>query len=160
MSDKVVFVSVVGSALLLATLSLGPGIPVLPFQLLSVASAQSSPGSQEIQGTPKFEIVEATIEDIQKAITTKQMTATDIVHMYLQRIKTYNGVCVNQPEGILGPVSTIPNAGQINALMTLNLRPEHREEWGFDERKARSMTDREDNDPDMPDALEVAAALG
>ena len=159
MSDKVVFVSVVGSALLLATLSPFPGIPVLPFQFLSVAFAQNSPGSQEIQGTPKFEIVEATIEDIQKAITTKQMTATDIVHMYLERIKTYNGVCVNQPEGILGPVSTIPNAGQINALMTLNLKPEHREEWGFDERKARSMTDREDNDPDMPDALEVAAAL-
>ncbi len=109
--------------------------------------------------TPKFEIVEATIEDIQKAITTQQITATDIVHMYLERIKTYNGVCVNQPEGILGPVSTIPNAGQINALMTLNLRPEHREEWGFDARKARSMTDREDNDPEMPDALEVAAAL-
>ena len=80
----------------------------------------------ENQGTPKFEIVEVTIEDIQKAITTKQITATDIVHMYLERIKTYNGVCVNQPEGILGPVSTIPNAGQINALMTLNLRPEHR----------------------------------
>ena len=113
----------------------------------------------ENQGTPKFEIVEVTIEDIQKAITTKQITATDIVHMYLERIKTYNGVCVNQPEGILGPVSTIPNAGQINALMTLNLRPEHREEWGFDVGKARSMTDREDNDPDMPDALEVAAAL-
>ena len=84
MSDKVVFVRVVGSALLLATLSPGPGIPVLPFQFLSEASAQNSPGSQEIQGTPKFEIVEATIEDIQKAITTKQRTATDIVYMYLE----------------------------------------------------------------------------
>ena len=126
--------------------------------VLSLASC-SSPDSQETQGTPEFEIVEATIEDIQNAITTKQTTATEIVHMYLERIKAYNGVCVNQPEGILGPVSTIPNAGQINALMTLNLRPEQREAWGFDERRARSMTDGEDNDPDMPDALEVAAAL-
>ena len=115
----------------------------------SLAYAQDKP----------FNLVEATIEDIQKAITTRQITATDIVHMYLERIKAYNGACVNQPEGILGRVSTIPNAGQINALMTLNLKPDHREAWGFDQRKARSMTDREDNDPDMPDALEVAAAL-
>jgi len=106
-----------------------------------------------------FNVVEATIADIQKAITTKQLTATDIVHMYLERIKAYNGACVNQPEGILGRVSPIPHAGQINALMTLNLRPEHRAAWGFDERKARSITDREDSAPGMPDALEVAAAL-
>jgi Asp-tRNA(Asn)/Glu-tRNA(Gln) amidotransferase A subunit family amidase len=106
-----------------------------------------------------FNIVEAAIADIQKAITTKQITATDIVHRYLERIKAYNGACVNQPEGILGRVSTLPHAGQINALMTLNLRPEHREAWGFDGRKARSMTDPEDNDPALPDALEAAAAL-
>jgi Asp-tRNA(Asn)/Glu-tRNA(Gln) amidotransferase A subunit family amidase len=30
---------------------------------------------------------------------------------------------------------------------------------GFDDRKARSMTDRVDDDPAMPDALEIAAAL-
>ena len=121
--------------------------------------AQNPPGPLKNKGTPKFEIVEATIEDIQKAITIRQITATDVVHMYLERIKAYNGVCVNEPEGILGPVSTIPNAGQINALITLNLGPEHREEWGFDERKARSMTDLEDNDPNMPDAIEVASVL-
>ena len=45
----------------------------------------------------RFNVVEATIADIQKAITTKQVTATDIVHMYLERIKAYNGACVNQP---------------------------------------------------------------
>ena len=43
--------------------------------------------------------------------------------------------------------------------MTLNLRPAARKKWGFDDRKARSMTDAVDNDPNMPDALEVAAAL-
>lgn len=60
--------------------------------------------------------------------------------------------------GILGPITTIPHARQVNALSTLNLRPSARKTWGFDERKARSLTDAEDNNPDMPDALEVAAA--
>ena len=60
---------------------------------------------------------------------------------------------------MLGRIETIPNAGQINALSTLNLRPPTREQWGFDARKARSMTDAVDADPAMPDALEVAAAL-
>ena len=43
--------------------------------------------------------------------------------------------------------------------MTLNLRPVARRKWGFDERKARSMTDPVDDDPNMPDALEIAAKL-
>jgi Asp-tRNA(Asn)/Glu-tRNA(Gln) amidotransferase A subunit family amidase len=60
--------------------------------------------------------------------------------------------------GILGPITTIPHAGQINALSTLNLRPSARKTWGFDERKARSLTDLDDHNPNMPDALEVAAA--
>ena len=65
---------------------------------------------------------------------------------------------MNEPQGILGPVTTIPRAGQINALSTLNLRPAARERWGFDARKARSMTDRLDSASEMPDALETAAA--
>ena len=52
----------------------------------------------------------------------------------------------------------IANAGQINALSTLNLRPAVREAWGFDRLKARSLTDATDAAPEMPDALEVAAA--
>jgi amidase len=40
----------------------------------------------------------------------------------------------------------------------LNLRPSARKTWGFDERKARTLTDTADSDPIMPDALEVAAA--
>jgi len=106
-----------------------------------------------------FQIEEATIAQIHRAILTKQLTSTDLVKMYLDRIKAYNGTCVNEPEGILGPISTIPNAGKINALMTLNLRPATRVAWGFDERKARSMTDPVDDDPNMPDALEYAAYL-
>jgi len=107
--------------------------------------------------TTPFAIEEATIEDIQAAILRGEITSTDVVEMYLARIKAYNGTCVDQPQGILGPITTIPNAGQVNALMTLNLRPASRIAWGFDERKARSMTDLADDDPNMPDALEVAA---
>src|SRR5581483_2053887 len=75
------------------------------------------------------------------------------------RIKAYNGPGVEEPEGILGPIKTIPHAKGINALITLNLRPATRKAMGFDDRKARSMTDAVDNDPNMPDALEVAAKL-
>src|SRR5262249_21320795 len=73
--------------------------------------------------------------------------------------KAYNGTCVNQPDGVIGaaPITPIKNAHQLNALMTLNLRPAKRERLGFDRRKSRSMTDPVDDDPAMPDALEVAA---
>jgi amidase len=109
--------------------------------------------------TPKFRIEEATIEDIQSAIMRGELTSTRVVQLYLNRIKAYNGTCVNQPDGILGlgPVTPVKNAHQLNALMTLNLRPAKRQALGFDARKARSMTDAADNNPAMPDALEVAA---
>lgn len=109
--------------------------------------------------TPKFRIEEATIEDIQTAIMRGELTSTRVVQLYLNRIKAYNGTCVNQPDGVLGlgPITPIKNARQLNALLTLNLRPAKREALGFDRRKARSMTDPMDADPAMPDALEVAA---
>jgi amidase len=115
----------------------------------SLASAQ----------TAKFQIEEATIEDIQAAIMRGELTSTQVVQLYLSRVKAYNGTCVNQPDGVLGagPVTPIKNAHQLNALMTLNLRPAKREKLGFDPRKARSMTDAADGDPAMPDALEMAA---
>src|SRR5262245_19807043 len=112
----------------------------------------------EAQRTPTFDVHEATIADIQRAIQSKRITTVDVVEQYLKRIKAYNGTCVNQPQGILGPVTTIPHAKQINALSTLNLRPVARERWGFDARKARSLTDRADSAAAMPDALETAAA--
>jgi Asp-tRNA(Asn)/Glu-tRNA(Gln) amidotransferase A subunit family amidase len=118
----------------------------------SIARAQGFYGG-------RFEVEEATITDIQKAILDRKLIATDLVKMYLERIKAYNGTCVNEPNGILGAISTIPHAGKLNALMTLNLRPKTRMAWGFDSRKARSQTDLLDNDPSMPDALETAAAL-
>ena len=105
----------------------------------------------------RFHLQEASISDIQRAILAKQITSVGLVNLYLKRIKAYNNACVNEPAGILGPITTIPHAGQINALSTLNLRPATRKASGFDDRKARSMTDSVDNDPKMPDALEVAA---
>jgi amidase len=115
----------------------------------SLASAQ----------TERFQIEEATIEDIQAAILRRELTSTGVVQLYLNRIKAYNGTCVNQPDGVLGlgPITPIKHAHQLNALMTLNLRPATREKLGFDPHKARSMTDAVDADPAMPDALEVAA---
>ncbi|WP_051361876.1 amidase [Solimonas soli] len=119
--------------------------------LLAIGSAPAAaaPGG--------FHLEEATIDDIQSAIRSGQLTSTQLVELYLRRIKAYNGTCVKQPQGILGPIETIPHAGQINALSTLNLRPATRKKWGFDARKARSVTDGRDDDPKMLDALEVAA---
>jgi len=120
--------------------------------------AQGPQASKNDRPPSRFDVHEATIADIQRAIQGKRITTVGVVEQYLKRIKAYNGTCVNEPQGILGPVTTIPRAGQINALSTLNLRPAARERWGFDARKARSMTDRADNAATMPDALETAAA--
>jgi len=125
--------------------------------LAAVILTSVAPAAPAASGT--FHIEEATIADIQKAILAKQVTATQIVKLYLERIQAYNGPAVKEPYGILGPVTTIPHAKGINALSTLNLRPAARKQWGFDDHHARSMTDLVDNDPNLPDALEAAAQL-
>jgi len=107
----------------------------------------------------KFHLEEATISDIQAAIMSKQLTATQLVQLYLARIKAYNGPGTNEPQGPLGPTTFIAHAKGINALSTLNLRPAALKQYGFDDHHARSMTDKVDDDPNMPDALEVAAKL-
>jgi amidase len=127
------------------------------FGAAQVAAAADGRGSDDRHGRSSFRIEEATIPEIQDAILHHRVTTTEIVDDYLARIKAYNGTCVSQPGGLLGPVTMIPNAGKLNALMTLNLRPKTREAMGFDARKARSMTDAVDADPKLPDALETAA---
>ena len=107
--------------------------------------------------TKKFEVEEASIASIQQAILAKKLTCVELVNLYLKRIKAYNGQSMEMPEGLLGPIKTIPHSGQLNALSTLNLRPATRKAWGFDDHHARSNTDMKDDDPNMPDALEVAA---
>jgi amidase len=126
---------------------------------LSFGTAASAEKMPDIAAKAPFDIMEVSIEDIQSALLSKQLTTEQVVKLYLARIKAYNGTCVKQPQGIMGVIEPIPNAGQINALMTLNLRPKARKAMGFDDRKARSMTDATDNSPDMPDALEVAREL-
>jgi len=106
----------------------------------------------------KFVLEEASIASIQKAILAHEVTSVEIVKLYLARIKAYNGTGVKEPNGILGVIETIPHAGKINSLGTLNLRPATLKEWGFPAKMARSLTDPVDNNPALPDALEVAAA--
>ncbi len=124
--------------------------------LAALVAASATVGAQQ-QSSTQFHLQEASIADIQRAIMAKKITSAGLVQLYLKRIKAYNNTCVSQPMGILGPIATIPHAGQVNALSTLNLRPSARKTWGFDERKARSMTDMDDSNRNMPDALEVAA---
>jgi amidase len=127
-------------------------------QLASASFILLAPSMVSAQAA-SFQIEEATIEDIQAAVLRGELTSTRVVQHYLSRIKAYNGTCVNQPDGVLGlgPITPIKNARQLNALLTLNLRPAKREKLGLDGRKARSLTDPVDEDPAMPDALEVAA---
>ena len=58
-----------------------------------------APGTAQ---TANFRIEEATIEDIQGAILRGELTSTRLVQLYLNRIKAYNGTCVNQPDGSSG----------------------------------------------------------
>ena len=100
----------------------------------------------------KFHLEEATIADIHRAIKARQINATQLVNLYLKRIEAYNGPCVRgaiDPASgkLLGDIEPVANAGKVNALITLNLRGK------------RSKTDKTDNDPAMPDALEAAKAL-
>jgi amidase len=120
--------------------------------LAALITASATVNAQQ-QSPARFHLQEARIADIQRAIIAKEISSIGIVDLYLKRIKAYNNACVNEPMGILGPITTIPHAGQINALSTLNLRPAARKARGFDDRKARSMTDMDDNNPNMPDAL-------
>jgi Asp-tRNA(Asn)/Glu-tRNA(Gln) amidotransferase A subunit family amidase len=127
--------------------------------MLALAPAAHGASEKHAHGPDKFHLVEATIDDIHEALQDHEITCVDLVGLYLKRIKAYNGTCVSQPNGLLGPITTIANAGQLNSLQTINLRPANRVLWGFDQRHARSQTDLLDNDPNMPDALETAAAL-
>ena len=106
-----------------------------------------------------FEVVECTIASTHAALRAGTISSVGLVEAYLRRIGAYNGMAVHMPTGYLGSAVPIADCGQLNALCTLNLRPAARQAWGFDARKARSLTDLDDGATDMPDALEAAAAL-
>ena len=98
--------------------------------LVALIAVSASVRAQQ-QSPAKFHLQEASIADIQRAIVAKQITTVGLVELYLKRIKTYNNACVNEPMGILGPITTIPHARQINALSTLNLRPSSAQDLGL-----------------------------
>src|SRR5690349_23788823 len=100
------------------------------FSYLAAALIAASGMAPAQQPAPvRFHLQEAAIADIQRAILAGQINSTRVVELYLKRIKAYNNACVSEPSGILGPITTIPHAKQINALSTLNLRPQTRIAW-------------------------------
>jgi amidase len=122
---------------------LGIGTAVLcaaHFALMAKAAAAS-----------RFHLEEATIADVHRAIRAKEITAEQLVQLYFKRIEAYSGTCVrgevDPATGLmLGEITPIENAGQVNAYITLNIRGK------------RSKTDPADNDPKMLDARETARA--
>jgi amidase len=118
---------------------------------ISVASFLTAHFTSEANAAQawRFHLEEATIADVHRAIRTKQITSTQLVNLYFKRIEAYNGTCVkgdvDPASGLmLGDLTPIENAGQINAYMTLNIRGR------------RSKTDTADNNSRLSDALEVA----
>jgi len=108
-----------------------------------------------------FRLEEATIADVHHAFRTKQLTATQLLNMYWQRIKAYNGTCV---EGALdsrgymtGDIKPIANAGQLAAFTTLNLKEDKRQALGFPEHVKRTHTGPDD--AKIPDAVDRAREL-
>ncbi|HKY07404.1 MAG TPA: amidase [Candidatus Binatia bacterium] len=121
------------------------------FALLMTSFVPIWPTPHAPAQSSRFHLEEATIASTHRAIRAKQITATQLVQSYFKRIEAYNGVCVKGDTDsvtglMLGDLTPIENAGQVNAYMTLNIRGK------------RSQTDNADNDPKMPDALEVARA--
>ncbi|MDH3442950.1 MAG: amidase family protein [Deltaproteobacteria bacterium] len=109
-----------------------------------------------------FCVEEATIAGVHRALRAKKLTATELATRYLRRIKAYNGVCVrghvDAATGLqLGDITPMPNAGQLNAFITLNLKEDKRIKLGFSEKLKRTHTGRDDEK--YPDALDRAREL-
>ena len=77
---------------------------------------------------PRFHLEEATIADVHRAIRAKEITAEQLVQLYFKRIEAYNGTCVkgevDPATGLmLGEITPIENAGQVNPRQALEDRP-------------------------------------
>jgi len=109
-----------------------------------------------------FRLEEATIAGVHRAFRAKKLTATELVNRYLERIRAYNGVCVSgdvdAATGLqLGDITPIPNAGKLNAFITLNLKEDKRTKLGFPDKLKRTHSGRDD--AKYPDALDRARQL-
>src|SRR5215510_16525114 len=94
---------------------IGAGLAVLYAALPPVAEAAPA---------PRFHLEEATIADVHRAIRAKEITAVQLVQLYFRRIEAYSGRCVNgeidPATGLmLGQITPIENASQVNAYITL-----------------------------------------
>lgn len=120
----------------------------------------------------EFHLIEATVDSIHAALMAKTITCEGLTRLFYKRIKAYSGHCVKfdkydlfMPSGkgvYLGVVEAIPNAGKVNAIQSVNLRPATYKELGFgapEDPGPRSETDLVDANPALPDAIEVAKAL-
>src|ERR1044071_4972654 len=118
--------------------------------------------NKKVAGKTAFRVEEARIAEVHRAFRAKKLTATELVNLYLARIKAYNGVCVrgdaDRATGLqLGDITPIPNAGQLNAFITLNLKEDKRIALGFPEKLKRTHTRRDDEK--NPDAIDRAREL-
>jgi Asp-tRNA(Asn)/Glu-tRNA(Gln) amidotransferase A subunit family amidase len=109
-----------------------------------------------------FRVEEATIAGVHRAFRAKKLTATELVNLYLARIQAFNGVCVrgdiDAATGLqLGDITPVPNAGQLNAFITLNLKEDKRIALGFPEKLKRTHTGGDE--AKYPDALDRARDL-
>src|SRR6266404_204855 len=142
-----------------------------------VAHSQQSP----------FHLQEGTIDDVHRAIRNGQITCRGLVELYLNRAKAYNGVSnvlvtkdgAQIEFGRMEPTASdptvqqqfgmtvgIPNAGQLNALGTLNIRGERSVTCKGDRDRRPSDGPLPKGSPAVceefrkqPDALERAAEL-
>jgi hypothetical protein len=86
-----------------------------------VLTAATALGLWPLAATAAFHLEEATIADIHRAIIANELTATQLVGLYLKRIEAYNGQCVkggvDPATGfVLGAIEPIEKAGKLGAL--------------------------------------------
>ena len=97
-------------------------LPILDNLMARGKTRFLSPEARAAEGR-RFRLEEATIAEVHRAIRAKQITVTQLVNLYLTRVKAYSGTCVqgavDPATGLqLGDITPIPNAGQINAFIT------------------------------------------
>src|SRR5262249_3218369 len=73
---------------------INPGRLTVALAFLSATTLVTLDVARAAPRKEPFAVEEATITDIQKALTTGRITAVELVGLYLQRIKAYNGTCV------------------------------------------------------------------
>jgi Asp-tRNA(Asn)/Glu-tRNA(Gln) amidotransferase A subunit family amidase len=81
--------------------------------VLGATEATSRTGADNTQGTPAFDVVEATIDDNHRAIQQGRTTCTTIVQEYINRARAYNGTCTQLVTRNGGSVS--PGSGALRA---------------------------------------------